>query len=93
MNLPSVEALESRHSFPCEYTFKVIGSADDNFLARVIGSVRDELRLKEDPPFRLKSTKNGQHVSITLEPIMENAQQVLAVYSRISQTSGLIMLL
>ena len=91
MNLPSVEALELRHTFPCPYVFKVIGKADDNFLARVINCVRDELQLEEDPPFKLKTTKNGQHVSITLEPHVTDAQQVLALYSRISQTTGLVM--
>ena len=93
MALPSIELLESRHSFPCQYTMKVIGATDDNFTARVVFAARDELQLPEDPPFRIQTTKGGRHVSITLEAIFETPQQVLAVYSRLSQLDGLVMLL
>lgn len=93
MSLPPIELLESRHSFPCPYTIKVIGKAGDNFLARIIAAVRDELGLDVDPPMKLKTTAGGRHVSITLEPVVETAQQVLALYSRLSQTTGLVMLL
>ena len=43
MTLPSVEMLESGHTFPGPYTFKVIGFAEGNFTGRVVASVRDEL--------------------------------------------------
>ena len=93
MNLPSIELLEARHKFPGPFTIKVIGSARDNFIARVIAAVRMELKLDDDPQFRLRSTKAGRHVSITLIPDFETPQQVLAVYSRLSQVSGLVMIL
>jgi len=93
LSLPPIELLESRHTFPGPYTIKVIGKAGDNFLARIIAAVRDELRLDVDPPMELKTTKGGRHVSITLEPQVQTPQQVLALYSRLSQTTGLVMLL
>ena len=93
MSLPSVDLLESRHQFPCGYTFKVIGNARENFTARVVAAVRDELRLERDPDYSLRSTKNGDHVSITLEPYCESPQQVLAIYSRLTGMNGVVMLL
>ncbi len=93
VQLPSVELLESRHAFPCQFTFKVIGSAQNNFTARVVACVRDELRMETDPPFTLKNTEHGRHVSVTLEPMCESSQQVLAIYSRLSGMDGLVMLL
>ena len=93
MNLPSTESLEAAHTFPCEYTFKVIGEASENFTARIVSQVRDELRLEQDPPYSIRSTKGGRHVAITLEPICEDAKQVLAIYSRLSGIDGLLMLL
>jgi putative lipoic acid-binding regulatory protein len=93
INLPSVELLEMRHSFPCAYTFKVIGYADDNFTARVVASVRDELQIESDPPFSLRNTPHGRHVAVTLEPLCESPRQVLAIYSRLSGIDGLVMLL
>ena len=92
MSLPSAELLEARHSFPCSYTFKVIGAASENFTARVVSHVRDELRLEEDPPYSLRSTRGGKHVAISMEPVCDSAQQVLAVYSRLSGLDGLVML-
>lgn len=93
MSLPSVEILEANHSFPCRYTFKVIGTADGNFTGRVISSVRDELQLETDPPFSLRTTKNGNHVAITLEPECQTPQQVIAIYSRLTGMDGIVMLL
>ena len=93
MSLPSVELLEARHDFPCQFTFKVIGSTDDNFLARVIAAVRDELRLEVDPNYSMRSAKNGAHIAITLEPQCESPQQVLAIYSRLTGMDGVVMLL
>ena len=90
--LPTLELLESTHAFPGPYMFKVIGAADDGFAARVIAAVRDELRINSDPPHRLQQTASGRHVSVTLEPRIESARQVIAVYDRIRETAGLIMM-
>lgn len=93
MSLPSVELLESRHDFPCPYLFKVIGKSDGRFTSRVISCVRDELNMEVDPPYTMRNTKNGNHVSITLEPECENAQKVLAIYARLMGLDGVVMML
>lgn len=92
-DLPSVEVLESRHQFPCRFTFKIIGSATDNFVARTLAAVRTELELQADPPCSIRQTAKGRHVSITLEPDCETAEQVRAVYRRVLTLEGLVMLL
>ena len=93
MSLPSIEVLEANHEFPCVYTFKVIGAADGRFTSRVVSAVRDELKLDLDPPYTFRTTKNGNHVAITLEPKCETAQQVIAIYSRLTGMDGIVMLL
>jgi len=93
MSLPSVEVLETHHDFPCQYTFKVIGSSKDNFLTRVVSAVRDELQLDVDPEYSMRSTRNGNHVAVTLEPHCESAQRVLAIYGRLTGMDGVVMLL
>ena len=93
LQLPSAELLETRHQFPCAFTFKVIGYADSNFTARVVSCVRDELQLAADPPFSLRSTAHGRHVAVTLEPLCTSSQQGLAIYARLSGLDGLVMLL
>lgn len=90
--LQSIELLESTHQFPGRYMFKIIGRTENAFAARAVAAVRDELAAPTDPPFRLRQTAGGRHVSVTMEPWVETAQQVLAVYSRIQKLSGLVML-
>lgn len=93
LNLPSIELLQQRHPFPCVFTFKVIGDASNNFTARVVAAIRDELGLELDPPYSLRHTAHGRHVAVTLEPECTSAQQVLAVYGRLTGMEGLVMLL
>ncbi|MCI0640809.1 MAG: DUF493 domain-containing protein [Gemmataceae bacterium] len=90
--LPAADLLESTHTFPGPYMFKAIGKADGNFLARTVAAVRMELDLEIDPPFRVKESVGGRHISVTLEPQVRSAEQVLAVYRRLKAIVGLVML-
>ncbi len=91
-DLPSVELLESTHCFPGVYMFKAIGRVEDGFAARVVAAVREELAEDVDPPYKLQQTASGRFVSVTLEPTVTTGSQVLAVYRRIRETEGLVML-
>ncbi len=91
-NLPAIELLESTHHFPGPYMFKVIGKAQSGFLARVVAAVRAELAVDADPPFKVRESTGGRHLSVTLEPTVQTAGQVLAIYQRIRQMDGIVML-
>jgi uncharacterized protein len=90
--MPAVELLEAHHTFPGPYTFKVIGQVENGFVERIIAAVRDELGSDIDPPFRVREATGGRHVSVTLEPVMQTAAQVIQVYRRIRTTAGLVIL-
>lgn len=90
--MPPIQLLEATHTFPGRYMFKVIGRSDNGFVARVVAAVRDELDEPADPPFSVRETAHGRHVSVTLNPTVQTAQQVLDVYSRIRTMAGLVML-
>lgn len=90
---PSVELLEATHTFPGPYVFKAIGRVENGFLARVVAAVREELAGETDPPYRFRHAAGGRHVAVTLEPTVQTGLQVLAIYSRIRTTKGLVMLL
>ena len=92
-HLPSIELLESTHVFPGQYMFKIIGRVEDGFVARVVAGVRDELAAEVDPPYRVRETAGGRHVSVTLEPMVQTASQVLAVYRRLRTLTGMVMML
>ena len=89
---PSVELLEANHRFPGPYLFKVIGKNEDDFVDRTIAAVRDELAASVDPPYSIRKTPGGRHVSVTLEVRVTSAQQVQALYKRIIQLAGLVIL-
>jgi putative lipoic acid-binding regulatory protein len=91
--LPSIELLENTHRFPGPYMFKVIGKAENGFVARVVAAVREELNVEADPPYHLRQAKGGRHVSITLEPNVRTAYQVIAVYQRLRDTDCLVLCL
>lgn len=89
-NLPSVELLEQMHAFPCQFTFKIIGKTEDGFVARALATVREQLEVEVDPPFRVRHTAGGRHVSLTIEPEVQNAWEVLGVYQAVQSLPGLV---
>lgn len=91
--MPSVELLESMHRFPGPYMFKAIGRAENGFIARVVAAVREELAFSDDPPYKVRQAVGGRHVSVTVEPTLQTANQVLAVYGRLKGIAGMVMLL
>ncbi len=76
--LPAIELLESTHQFPGPYMFKVIGRVDNGFVV--------------DPPFSVREAVGGRHVAVTLQPRLQSAHQVLAVYRRVRSLAGLVLL-
>jgi putative lipoic acid-binding regulatory protein len=90
--IPALELLENTHTFPGPYIFKAIGKVENGFVARLVAAVREELAAEVDPPFRFREAVGGRHVAVTLEPTVQTAHQVLAVYKRLSTISGLVVL-
>jgi putative lipoic acid-binding regulatory protein len=90
--LPAIALLESTHHFPGPYMFKVIGRPENGFVARAVAAVRDALDEQTDPPFKVRETPAGRHVSVTVTPMVQRAEQVLAVYRRVKTMDGLVML-
>ena len=90
--LPSIELLESGHVFPGPYMFKVIGRTENGFVGRAVAAVRDALDAEVDPPYTVRETAGGRHVSVTVEVEVQTAREVLAVYRRVNRLAGLVML-
>ena len=90
--LPAQDLLETTHAFPGVYVFKIIGSADDAIVARIIAVFRQELTIEVDPPFRVRESAGGRHLSVSVEPTVQSAEQVLAIYRRLGEVQGIVML-
>lgn len=91
-NRPAIELLESAHAFPGTYQFRAIGSADDDFVGRVIAAVQEELSGPSELDFTVRNTPNGRHVALSIEVQVQTAEQVRAIYSRVESVAGLSML-
>lgn len=89
----AIELLDATHSFPCVYTFKVIGRSEGNFVGRVLQAVRRALPEDAEPSFSSRRTPAGRHVSVTIEPVLDSAADVLAVYRELSELQGLVLFL
>lgn len=88
-----IESLEINHQFPGLYTFKVIGGNPASFARSVILAVADELSLDDEPPYSVKQTPNGRHVSVTLTLTVETPRDVVRVYQRLKTLDDLVMLM
>lgn len=89
----SLELLNATHEFPCDFTIKVIGQSDDDFVARVVETVQDAATTEERIPYQTKVTPNGKHVSVTMEPHLVSAEEVLFVYDQVKSVRGVVMTL
>lgn len=87
-----LDVVRQTHQFPCAYTFKAIGHDTDGFTARVIAAVREQLGQEVDPPFTTRSTAGGKHIAVTVEPTVQTAEEVVAVYQRLQGVVGIVML-
>lgn len=93
MSLPPLELLESTHSFPCRYVFKVIGHNSQEFVdanrsvaVSIVGD-HDHVQLT----YRVSA--QGNHGSVTLDVFVTGADQILAIYTALKDVPGLRMLL
>lgn len=90
---PPLELLTANHTFPGVYQIKAIGAVDDTFVNRVLDAVHAELLDHARIEHSVRSTPNGRHVSLTLDLTVDTPEQVRAIYARIHELEGLILLL
>lgn len=90
---PPQELLEKMHTFPGPFTFKAIGTTDDDFAMRVVAIVRSTLEQEFDAPYAIRETTGRRHVAVTVEPWVESSQQVIDVFAAIRTVDGLVMLM
>lgn len=93
MNLPPIELLESVHKFPGTYPFKIIASNDDETIKRILEVLKTQLGLSEEPKYSSRLSESGKHLSITVEPILQRAQDVHLIYEALLKTPGVLLLL
>ena len=62
-------------------------------VGRVLQAVRSQLAEDAEPPFSTRKTAGERHVSVTIEPTLDSADHVLAIYRELSDLEGLVLML
>ena len=89
----SIDLLNNTHEFPQPLMVKVIGKQQTDFVKQVAQLVESHLQLPEPPQVQTRETAGGRHVSVTLEPTFESAEQVLDLYEQLRALPDVVMLL
>jgi putative lipoic acid-binding regulatory protein len=90
----ALRLLEQHHQFPSQYMFKVIGFAGPQFMTAVQAAAESVLGVLENPErqLRCRPSSGGRYLSITLEVVVADAAQVLAIYGALKQVQGVVVL-
>ena len=89
----ALDLLNASHDFPVGVMVKIILHNETAYIDAAVQVIRDQLELSFDPPYRSRETKGGRHVSITLEPTFDSAEQLLDLYAVLAKADGVVMLL
>lgn len=87
------ELMESTHDFPGKYLFKVVGWHRNEFVERVLSSARAVIGSAIEIQHTTRETASGRHISVTMEPFVDNSDQVLEIYEHLKIMDDVIMLL
>ncbi len=85
------ELLNSTHHFPGTYTFKVIGWQRNDFVERVLDAAREVIGRALPLGVGTRGTSSGRHVAVTLEPFLDDSDQVLEIYEQLRGVDDVIM--
>lgn len=87
-----IEKLEAAHTFPCAYTFKLIGDAETQLRARALALIEASVE-GADPSASVRESAKGNHVAVTIVAHMPDAETVARLYREFHELDGLAMLL
>jgi putative lipoic acid-binding regulatory protein len=87
------DLLDRTHLFPGSYTIKAIGAAVDDFVGRTVGTAQGVLQRTADVRYTVRSTPDGNHVSVTLDLEVVSAEEVIQVYQALQVVKGMRFLL
>ncbi len=83
--------LESQHSFPGPYTFKVIYRNEDDMSERIRARIKEVTGIEvTDNQVAVRSSSAANFLSMTLDMDVQTAQEVLDVYDVLSTLEDVV---
>ena len=89
ISVPSIEALETAHSFPANYLIKIIGPDTETFRVGAKDTCYKHLGADGELEITERRSKNGQHLALSLRFKVLTPQMVQQIYKDLAQLSGL----
>ena len=93
MKLPPIELLEAVHQFPGNYTFKIIAENEATIIERVVDQMKQICPRLKDVPYTSRLTENKKYLSITIDIVVESAQEIHTLYNSLLKVSGIVLML
>jgi putative lipoic acid-binding regulatory protein len=89
ISVPSIEALETAHSFPAQYLIKIIGPDTEAFRADAKTICVKHLGPDAQIETSERQSKTGQHLALTLRFQVATPLLVQEIYKNLAQLTGL----
>jgi putative lipoic acid-binding regulatory protein len=80
--LPSIEALEAAHDFPCRYVVKAFGPNTEAFADEAHEVAGQVIGANADIKRSVRPSRAGRHACVTLDVYAHSAEQVRTRGSR-----------
>jgi putative lipoic acid-binding regulatory protein len=78
MNAPTTQNI---FNFPCEFPIKAVGKNENDFQKIVLDLIQNHIQEIHPKQITLKSSRNGQYLSITTRILATSKPQLDAIYT------------
>lgn len=84
---------ESLLKFPCDFTIKVFGLANDDFEAAALGIIHKHAPNFTDQAFQARPSEGGKYKALSITIHAESKEQLDAIYMELSASPHILMVL
>lgn len=93
MNQKFDEPNKSLLQFPCDFTIKIFGLANDVFESTVLSIIRKHIPNLPDQVLQTRASNNGKYLAFTITVHVESKEQLDHIYQDLSSSPEVIMAL
>ena len=85
-----LHAVDSVRQFPCTFPIKSIGKGGEGFETRVMDVVRRHVSDLSESPVKVRESRQGKWVAVTLVIQAESQTQLDAIYQDLRRQGGVV---
>ena len=88
-----MQADDSIFDFPCEFTIKAMGKADNNFDCLVVSLIREFYPELQEGAVQTKLSKGAKYMSVTVTIQAQNREQLDSIYLALTSEARVLVAL